>query len=69
MAHISFFYKVYIAFALHCTIIHYVHGDFYTSVYKLSLLIEEEQRLTKALRKYIGDVTLKEHDIPGELHR
>ena len=51
------------------SLIFLVNADFYSSIYKLSLLIKEEHKLISALRKYIHAKTEDNHVVQAELPR
>ena len=46
-----------------------LHGEIFTSVYKLSILAREEGKLLRALKKYIAAETKEGKTISFELQR
>ncbi|KAK3083014.1 hypothetical protein FSP39_011720 [Pinctada imbricata] len=60
--------KYLILYMTYSTVLQFTYGEFYTSVYKLSLLISEEQRLIKALKKYIAEEESNDNTIEHELY-
>ncbi|XP_052089383.1 prolyl 4-hydroxylase subunit alpha-1-like [Mytilus californianus] len=52
-----------------CLLFHIIHGEIFTSVYKLSILANEEGKLLRAFKKYIATQIRDQRSISLELQR